>query len=188
MPFSSGEEKVMSNSNNYQLQQRLNRVEASLDRLIDNLPGLTYRCSVAKNHEYTMVFASKGCKDLLGISQEVVMRSPINTVERMTQENDLSTMRSTLKKAISHQQNYELYYRITPEPGTEKWIWDQGAGIYDEQGKCLFLEGIMMDVTVQKNSEQILKKKINNNTPCPTTKTVLDKSLAKARQCKMSMI
>lgn len=140
------------------LQERLESIEASFTRMLNHLPGLAYRCVVEQDYEYTLVFVSKGCEKLLGISQNDVMRNPTNTIERMTLEEDLARMRKTLHDALVKRHSYSMYYRIRMPDDEVKWIWDQGEGVFDDSGECIFLEGIMMDVTAQKATEQKLKK------------------------------
>lgn len=140
-----------------QLQNRLNRVESSLTRLLNHLPGLAYRCSIKGNYEYRMIFVSQGCEKILEIPKEEALRVPTNLIESMTIEEDLSRMRNVIHGAIQAKQSYEVYYRIRLPCDKIKWVWDQGEGVYDKQGKCIFIEGIMMDVTAQKMTEQMLE-------------------------------
>jgi PAS domain S-box-containing protein len=140
------------------LQQRLDEVEASHARLLNHLPGMAYRCVVERSYEYRMVFASKGAERVLGMTVDEVMDNPTNTVERMTHAEDLSKMRKIIHDALQQQKSYEVYYRVRLPSDETRWIWDQGEGVFDKDGNCIFLEGIMMDVTVQKSREIELKR------------------------------
>ena len=140
------------------LQKRLDEVEASHTRLLNHLPGMAYRCVVERSYEYRMVFASRGSERILGMTVDEVMRNPTNTVERMTYAEDLSKMRRIIHEAIEQRKSYEIYYRVRLPSDETRWIWDQGEGIFDGQGNCIFLEGIMMDVTAQKSREIELKR------------------------------
>jgi hypothetical protein len=132
-------------------------MEGSLTRFLNHLPGMAYRC-VVENYQYRLVFASKGCKKLLGITTKEVMRNPTNTVEKMMLEDDLVTVRDAIHMALVKKRKYELYYKVRTPLDEIKWIWDQGEGIFNKDGNCIFLEGIMMDVTVQKMTEQNLQR------------------------------
>ncbi len=140
------------------LQKRLNEMEASHTRLLNHLPGMAYRCVVERNYEYRMVFVSKGSERILGMTVEEVMNYPTNTVERMTYEEDLAGMRKIIHQALAQQKSYEVFYRVRLPSEEMRWIWDQGEGVFDEEGNCIFLEGIMMDVTAQKSKELELKR------------------------------
>ena len=140
------------------LQQRLNEVEASHARLLNHLPGMAYRCVVERSYEYRMIFTSRGCEKILGLTVDEVMRHPTNTVERMTHVEDLASMRKKIHEALAKRTSYETYYRVRLPSDEIRWVWDQGEGVFDKDGNCLFLEGIMMDVTAQKSREMQLKQ------------------------------
>ncbi len=140
------------------LQKRLNEMEASHTRLLNHLPGMAYRCVVERNYEYRMVFASKGCERVLEMTVDEVLRDPTNTVELMTYEEDLTNMRNAIHEAIIRRESYEIFYRVRLASDETRWIWDQGEGVFDSDGNCIFLEGIMMDVTVHKAREIELKR------------------------------
>jgi len=140
------------------LQDRLDEVEASHTRLLNHLPGMAYRCVVERSYEYRMIFASRGSERVLGMTVDEVMRNPTNTVERMTFAEDLSEMRTIIHDALTQRRSYELYYRVRLPSDETRWIWDQGEGVFDRDGNCVFLEGIMMDVTAQKSREIELKR------------------------------
>lgn len=48
-------------------------------------------------------------------------------------------------------------YEITTASGEKKWVWEQGQGIYDENGAIVALEGIILDSTARKNYENELR-------------------------------
>ncbi len=140
------------------LQKRLDEIEASHTRLLNHLPGMAYRCVVERNYEYRMVFASRGCERVLGMTVDEVLRDPTNTVELMAYEEDLANMRNAIHEAILRRESYEIFYRVRLASDETRWIWDQGEGVFDADGNCIFLEGIMMDVTVHKSREIELKR------------------------------
>jgi|GEM_PF-292321 len=140
------------------LQKRLDEMEASHTRLLNHLPGMAYRCVVERNYEYRMVFASRGCEKVLDMTVDEVLRDPTNTVELMAYEEDLANMRNAIHEAILRRDSYEIFYRVRLPSDETRWIWDQGEGVFDTDGNCIFLEGIMMDVTVHKSREIELKR------------------------------
>lgn len=119
-------------------------------RLLNHLPGMAYRCKVAEDYRYTLDFVSKGGAKLLGMPIETLLQGKTNVIEQMMRDEDLHIVRDTIRdKAVAHEP-YEISYHITLDSGEEKWVWDQGEGVYDSEGTCVFLEGIMMDITEQQ--------------------------------------
>ncbi len=146
----------MTNAILEQMHSRFSSVEGSLARLLDRLPGMAYRCAVDEDYEYTLEFVSQGCKPLFGISMEEVLQNPANIIERMMPEEDVILERATLLECLMARRPYDIFYRITPPGQQMKWVWDKGEGVYDAEGRCLYIEGIMMDVTELKTREQRL--------------------------------
>ncbi|MDL2267273.1 sigma 54-interacting transcriptional regulator, partial [Desulfovibrio sp. OttesenSCG-928-G15] len=138
-----------------EVRSKLFNAESTLTRLLNRLPGMAYRCRVTDDFQYSLEFASRGCQAMIGIPPEEYNS---NHIEQMMPDADRLRARNAMKNAILAGKAYKIYYRITmPETGQEKWIWDQGEGLYDDSGNCLFVEGIMMDVTEQKSKELSLK-------------------------------
>ncbi|MDR1856019.1 MAG: sigma 54-interacting transcriptional regulator [Desulfovibrio sp.] len=142
-----------------EMQTRLNQAERSLARLLNHLPGLAYRCRVLPGFNYVLEFVSKGCEAMLGMSPEEVLAQRTNIIEQMMSEEDRSHVRDTMENCMLTQLPYEVYYHVTsPVTGRTIWVWDQGEGVFDDAGECVAIEGIMMDVTEQRNREQALRK------------------------------
>ena len=132
-------------------------LESSLVRFFNHLPGMAYRCAVEEGHQYRLLFASRGCKKLLGLPVEEALRDGTNTVEKLMLEEDLGAVRRAIREAVLEKRPYDMYYRIRSASDKIKWIWDRGEGVFDKEGNCIFLEGIMMDVSEQKTNGQRLK-------------------------------
>ena len=147
----------MRTSKERELQSRLAAVEASLTRILNHMAGAAYRCTFS-NYNYIMTFISNGSTRLLGMTPESIMAQPSNTIERMMLPEHLASVRRIMQESIEKRIPYGMYYAVRLPNEQEKWIWDQGEGVYDDKGNCIFLEGIMMDVTEQKNKELKLKQ------------------------------
>ena len=52
---------------------------------------------------------------------------------------------------------YQLQYRMRTTSGVEKWVWEQGTGIYSDEGELLALEGFINDITERKTAEVLVK-------------------------------
>lgn len=47
-----------------------------------------------------------------------------------------------------------MVYRIRPARGPEKWVWEQGRGVFSPSGDLQWLEGFITDVTEAKQAEE----------------------------------
>ena len=139
------------------VRRRLVQIESSYTRLLDHLPGMAYRCVIVSgDFDYRLEFVSQGSKRLLNIDPSQLLEPHWNTIERMMLPEDLARVRREMRDRIVAQEPYQVTYRLTLPTG-DKWIWDQGEGVYDSEGKAHYLEGIMLDVSEQKLQEISLK-------------------------------
>lgn len=153
------------------MQYRLSQAQESLVRLLNHLPGTAYRCRVSSGFQYRLVFLSKGAESMFGMAAQDMVNTNSNIIESLMSEDERTLVRRTMQEALLARQPYEMFYRITlKSTGESKWIWDQGEGVFDFHGNCRFIEGIMMDVTEQKNKEwhlwqenELLRSSIKNS-------------------------
>ncbi len=134
-------------------EKELQESKLQLTRLFNNLPGMVYRCKLDENCEPTLNFVSKGCSDLFGVAPEFFTDQETNVMETLAHPDDLNSMRIEQNAAIQNRRPYKLLYRVCLDSDRQKWIWDQGECLYDEDGTPTSLEGIMVDVSAQKLRE-----------------------------------
>ncbi len=46
-----------------------------------------------------------------------------------------------------------MVYRIVTASGEEKWVWQQGVGVFSPDGELQSLEGFISDITERKRAE-----------------------------------
>lgn len=144
-----------------ELQKILYDSERSKTVLLDNLPGMAYRCDY--DHEWTMQFVSGGCFELTGYKSESLLQNKDlsfnDLIKPKYQEYLWNKWASVLKESSKLKEEYEI---ITAS-GETKWVWEQGQGVYDMKGNVIALEGLVMDITERKTQEMKLNFLHNNN-------------------------
>lgn len=127
------------------------RILSRIDRLIDSLPCLVYRCRIEDGCQFVLEYASRGSEELLGISAENLVEKGINIIERMVVPADFDRLRKIECDSIVTHSPFQTMYRLNLPGNVVKWVWDQGWPVLDEEsGRAVYLEGIMMDVSEQK--------------------------------------
>ena len=143
-----------------------------LTTLMDNLPGMVYRCKNDK--DWTMSFVSNGCSSLTGYQQDDLIDNKKVSFNDLIHENDRHYVWSSVQKAIRERSSYRLIYRIFAANNEMKWVWEQGTGVYSNEGEWLTLEGFITDITEQKKAEEEIRKLSRSIEQSPTILIITD--------------
>lgn len=149
-------------------------VHRNHERLLNNLPGLVYRCRITHGessktsdfinyYNYILEFVSRGSYELLGLTPDEMLGDSLNTIESMRPDGDRQKERKAIHDSIVAHHGYQLMYRVVLPSGKMKWVWDQGKAVYDPDGTPLFLEGMMMDISDHKFRELEQQEKSETN-------------------------
>lgn len=129
--------------------------ERLISTLMKNLPGMVYRCRNDRN--WTMTFVSDGCVSLTGYSPRDLVDNRKISFNNLIHPDDREMVREQVDLAVCQQRHYQIQYRIQDAFGNEKWVWEQGSGVYSEEGELQALEGFINDITERKTAEVLLK-------------------------------
>jgi PAS domain S-box-containing protein len=133
---------------------QLRESERKLSTLMANLPGMAYRCH--NDSSWTMDFVSSGCKELTGLSPSALIGNSETSYADLILPEDQDEVWNRVQSALTEHSNFEMEYRIRTADGGHKHVWEKGVGIY-KNGKILFLEGFINDITEHKQSKEALE-------------------------------
>ena len=137
-------------------EDALRESERRLSTLLHNLPGMAYRCT--KADEWKMEFVSEGCTELTGYAPtQLIENHALYT--RLIHPEDRERVWAEVEDAVLEKRNYEIFYRIKTADGADRWVWEQGSGVYGDDGGLIAIEGFTSDVTAYKKVEQDLKRR-----------------------------
>lgn len=131
-------------------EKALRESERRLASWMGNLPGMAYRCN--NDPAWTMEFVSEGCRSLTGYSPEELQRDYF----RIIHPEDREQVWETVQAALSANKPFQVEYRIRTRSGDQRWVWEQGLGVFSEKGEVTAVEGILVDITDRKGTEQAL--------------------------------
>ena len=129
-----------------QLQESVRQMK----NLMDNLPGIAYRCKNDKN--WTMEFISAGCRQLTGYEAEDLQLNKKISFNDLIHPDDRQRVWDETQKAIKEGQHYRLEYRIRTFDDQEKWVWEQGSLVNGSHG-IKTLEGFIADISDRRQRE-----------------------------------
>ena len=123
--------------------------------LMSGLPSMTYRRRNDQN--WTLDFVGENCQQVIGYHIDQLIGWPklpyITLIHPQDRECVLRQIKAFLEKKIS----FHLVYRIITPNYQEKWIWDQGNGMYSAAAELLGIEGLIVDISQFKRAEEELE-------------------------------
>ncbi len=122
--------------------------------LLANLPGMAYR--FRNDSLWTTDFVSEGCCRLLGCAREEVANRK-EAFQGLIHPEDRDEVWKDIEKALDHKGVYRIVYRVRSCRGEEKWVFEQGLGIYDDENMLTATEGFIGDITERKKVEEAFK-------------------------------
>lgn len=170
-------------------RQALRKRERQLQVLMDNLPGMAYRCRY--DPHWTMLFVSRGCARLTGYEPEELIENRVTSYASLIDDEDGERIFGEVKVALANDQSFSLEYALTRKDGRRIWVWERGRGVEEEDG-TLVLEGIVLDISDRKALENELEKLATQD---PLTglcnrrelSRILDEELARATRYQRSL-
>jgi len=123
------------------------------------LPGIVFRC--LNNSEWTMLDISQGSYELTGYKPEELMDEKGPSLPSLIVEENRERVWNEVQTAIKREQPYEIIHRFNTKNGDQKWVMGRGQAKYTAEYyknpaaelPKLILEGILIDITQQKQAE-----------------------------------
>jgi PAS domain S-box-containing protein len=134
-----------------QAEERLQEANRTLRTLVDNLPGVAYRC--ANDLAWTMEYVSSGIRELTGWPAEELLGNRKLSFASLIDLQDRRKVWDEVQRALTEHRPWTLEYRIRTAGGELKWIWERGSGIF-AGGELVALEGFFTDVTERRKAEE----------------------------------
>ncbi|MBW9256693.1 MAG: PAS domain-containing protein [Candidatus Thiodiazotropha sp. (ex. Lucinisca nassula)] len=138
------------------MQNDLLESERRLRTLMDNLPGMAYRCE--NTPDWPMSFVSNGSRQLTGYRPGELVAGDKLAFSTLIEPADRARVWDEIQLAVSQNRQFGLEYRIHRKDGSERWVWEQGLCVRSDDNKPIFLEGYITDITEQKRAEQALRE------------------------------
>jgi predicted ATPase/signal transduction histidine kinase/FixJ family two-component response regulator len=148
--YNNLEQKVTERTSELRESQRAMRT------LISNLPGIAYRCR--NDRSRTMEFMSDGCLALTGYPPTAFIDNAEISFTNVIHVDDREELWQIVQDALQNKQPFEVTYRITTNTAQLKWFWEQGEGVFDQHGKLVAIEGLINDISEQKQTEIALQQ------------------------------
>lgn len=137
-----------------------NTVDISFDfsesylRLTENLEEMVFRMNL---NDGTYVFVNDASEKITGYSSEECLNTPF-LIRNIIHPDWKHFFEVNYSRLLQGECPPVYEYQIIHKSGETKWLFQKNMLIKDEAGNPLALEGIVKDITEQKNAEQIIRK------------------------------
>lgn len=133
-----------------QRQLDLKESERKLQTLMNNLPGMVYRCY--NTPQWHMDFVSRGCLGLLGYTAEELLSGCVVRYKDFIHPGDAERVWKEVQENVRKNRPFQVEYRIITRQGREKWVWEQGQVVDRTSEGNAVLEGFIIDITQRKRA------------------------------------
>ena len=132
-------------------EKALRKSEERYRTLVNNLPGLAYRC--LNDAHWTMLFFSEGARQLTGYPASDFLDNRVRSYASIIHPEDAALVDRAVQDGVNAHRPYEMEYRIVRADGATLWVHEKGQGIFDANGKLLWLDGVIIDINEQRQMQ-----------------------------------
>ncbi|MBW4935122.1 sensor domain-containing diguanylate cyclase [Marinobacter sp. F4206] len=136
-------------------RQALRARERQLTVLMDNLPGMAYRCRY--DSQWTMLFVSDGCIELTGYEPAALVNNRQVSFADLMDDATNKRLQQDVKAALNQGKPFSVEYALKRKNGARIWVWERGRGVVEDSGETV-LEGIVLDISDRKALENELSE------------------------------
>lgn len=129
--------------------------ERVLRALMGRLPAMIYRC--ADDSQWTMEFVSAGAEALTGYKPEELVGNARLAYADLVVPWHCEGVCRDIQAAIDKHNAWTTSYPIVTASGQRKWVWERGVAVLDEDGRVRALEGLIVDMTPERETEEALE-------------------------------
>lgn len=154
-------EKVVINFQDITHRKRMEKTlqvnEERYRTLVANIPGVAFRCF--NDQDWTIEFISKEIENLSGYPVSDFIRNKIRPFASIIHPDDIDKVRTIINESITQNKTFAVEYRIKCANKQWKWVYERGQAVMSDGPEPIFFDGVIMDVTEQKQYEQALLEK-----------------------------
>ena len=138
----------------HEANRKLREGEARYQTLVQNIPGMVYRCALDAN--WTIQFMSDYIETLSGYPLSDFVDNQVRSYASLIHPDDVATVDRTVRAAVARHSPYSLDYRIMHANGETRWVHERGQAAFDADGEVAWLDGVISDSTDRKRLEDTL--------------------------------
>ena len=137
-----------------QAEEALIMSEERYRTLVEQLPAVTYMQEIENG---TLAYISPQIEGVLGYSPDEYLANPDLRSQTIHPEDRGWVLQEDIRTDETGEP-YSVEYRRTSRDGRVVWVREEAVLVRDSEGRPLFWQGILMDVTERKHQEEALRQ------------------------------
>ncbi len=133
-------------------QHALEESEKRFRSLVEHIPGAVYRRRPSP--PWHVEHISEEIEALTGHSAQDFIEMGNPAYGDLILPEDFPAVEAAIDAAVEEKKPYVMEYRIQDVGGRIRWVYDRGRGVYDADGRLVWLDGVIIDITDKKKSEE----------------------------------
>jgi PAS domain S-box-containing protein len=145
---------VMDITGQKEAENQLREAEERYRAIVEHIPGAVY--VDVPDGSMRSIYASPQIYQILGVTPTDWVAKPDLWLEIMHPE-DRSEAEGGYRDAVERGTAWSAEYRVLHPDGRWVWVHDETTFVRDENGRPLFLQGVLFDITERKRAEEALR-------------------------------
>ncbi|MEW5801094.1 MAG: PAS domain S-box protein [bacterium] len=150
------QDKHKDKQRNKRREELLPESEESYSIFARNLPGIVYRVFVRENNR--MQFFNDMLKPMTGYAVDELCAGDVCSIEPLILPEERCEVVAVVKHALAYNQTFEIEYRMRSKEGDIRHFWERGWPVQGRDGKPLYIDGLILDITERKKNEEELMR------------------------------
>jgi PAS domain S-box-containing protein len=134
------------------VEAELRESEASHRSLVENLPGIVYRIFVRLGMQ--IGFFNDYISKLTGYTTDEFVHEKRKSMDFLIVEDDRLRVKEAIQESLRNNKPYEIEYKLRTKQGEIRSVIDRGSPIIGSDRQPFFIDGIILDITELKQSEE----------------------------------
>lgn len=139
------------------IEEALRKGKDEYQVLAENLPGLVYRIHLQDRNR--MQFYNRMLEPLTGFTTSELKSGDLCSLGSLIVPEDRPRVIDEVSDAIEVGRPFELSYRLRHKDGDIRYLIDQGRPSHDENGRALYVDGFVFDVTERTREQERLHER-----------------------------
>ncbi|HEY9074427.1 MAG TPA: PAS domain S-box protein, partial [Desulfobaccales bacterium] len=139
-------------------EQELRASEAKYRNLVEQIPAVTYIAGL--DNLFSPFYISPQIEAILGFTPEEWLADP-EMFKKQIHVEDRDRVLTELLLSYAAGGPFAAEYRLLSKNGRVVWVRDESRAVYDSEGRPLFMQGVLLDITKRKKGEEALREANN---------------------------